>query len=62
MAMMAIAGRGRVIYLNARLHAIPGRSDVQVMGLTHHPGQVPQVVEQQLAYPLTTAMLAVPKT
>lgn len=41
--------------------AIPDLSDVQVIIKTRYPGQAPQVVEDQVTYPLTTAMLAVPK-
>ena len=41
--------------------AIPDLSDVQVIIKTSFPGQAPQVVEDQVTYPLTTAMLAVPK-
>ncbi len=40
--------------------AIPDLSDVQVIVRTPYPGQAPQVVEDQVTYPLTTAMLAVP--
>ncbi len=40
--------------------AIPDLSDVQVIIKTDFPGQTPQVVEDQVTYPLTTAMLAVP--
>ncbi len=40
--------------------AIPDLSDVQVIIRTNYPGQAPQVVEDQVTYPLTTAMLAVP--
>lgn len=43
------------------LDAIPDLSDVQVIIKTSYPGQAPQVVEEQVTYPLTTAMLAVPK-
>jgi copper/silver efflux system protein len=43
------------------LDAIPDLSDVQVIVFTKYPGQAPQVVEDQVTYPLTTAMLAVPK-
>ncbi len=46
---------------NTPLDAIPDLSDVQVIVLTEYPGQAPQVVEDQVTYPLTTAMLAVPK-
>jgi Cu(I)/Ag(I) efflux system membrane protein CusA/SilA len=42
------------------LDAIPDLSDVQVIVYTKYPGQAPQVVEDQITYPLTTAMLAVP--
>ncbi|MBU1001775.1 MAG: CusA/CzcA family heavy metal efflux RND transporter [Proteobacteria bacterium] len=42
------------------LDAIPDLSDVQVIVFTEFPGQAPQVVEDQITYPLTTAMLAVP--
>ncbi|MFH2035271.1 MAG: CusA/CzcA family heavy metal efflux RND transporter [Candidatus Zixiibacteriota bacterium] len=41
--------------------AIPDLSDVQVIIQTKYPGQPPQVVEDQVTYPLSTAMLAVPK-
>lgn len=40
--------------------AIPDLSDVQVIIKTHYAGQAPQVVEDQVTYPLTTAMLSVP--
>ena len=42
------------------IDAIPDLSDVQVIIKTTYPGQVPQVVEDQVTYPLTTAMLSVP--
>ena len=42
------------------IDALPDLSDVQVIIKTHYPGQAPQVVEDQVTYPLTTAMLAVP--
>ena len=42
------------------LDAIPDLSDVQVIVFTEFPGQAPQVVEDQVTYPLTTAMLGVP--
>ena len=44
------------------LDAIPDLSDVQVIVFTEYEGQAPQVVEDQVTYPLTTAMLSVPKT
>jgi len=42
------------------LDAIPDLSDVQVIIFTEYPGQAPQVVEDQITYPLTTSMLSVP--
>jgi Cu(I)/Ag(I) efflux system membrane protein CusA/SilA len=44
----------------APLDAIPDLSDVQVIVFTEYPGQAPQVVEDQVTYPITTQMLAVP--
>ena len=44
------------------LDAIPDLSDVQVIVYTEYPGQAPQVVEDQVTYPLTTAMLSVPRS
>jgi len=44
------------------LDALPDLSDVQVIIYTESPGQAPQVVEDQVTYPLTTAMLSVPKS
>jgi Cu(I)/Ag(I) efflux system membrane protein CusA/SilA len=44
------------------LDAVPDLSDVQVIVYTEYPGQAPQVVEDQVTYPLTTAMLSVPKS
>ena len=45
---------------NTPVDAIPDLSDVQVIIFTEYPGQAPQVVEDQVTYPLTTAMLSVP--
>jgi Cu/Ag efflux pump CusA len=42
------------------LDAIPDLSDTQVIVYTEYPGQAPQVIEDQVTYPLTTAMLTVP--
>ena len=44
------------------LDALPDLSDVQVIVYTEFPGQAPQVVEDQVTYPLTTSMLSVPKS
>ncbi len=47
-------------YRNVRLDAIPDLSDVQVIVTTEYPGQNPQVVDDQITYPLSSALLAVP--
>ena len=57
-AVVIVAGIFAV--LTTPLDAIPDLSDVQVIILTEYPGQAPQVVEDQVTYPLTTAMLSVP--
>lgn len=44
------------------LDAIPDLSDTQVIVYTEHPGQAPQVVEDQVTYPLSTSMLSVPRS
>jgi len=44
------------------LDALPDLSDAQVIVYTEYPGQAPQVVEDQVTYPLTTAMLSVPRS
>ena len=51
---------GSYALLKTPLDAIPDLSDVQVIIFTEFPGQAPQVVEDQVTYPLTTTMLAVP--
>ena len=61
-ATVIIALVGLFAYKNAPLDAIPDLSDVQVIIFTEYPGQSPQVVEDQVTYPLTTSMLAVPRT
>ena len=57
-------GRRRGIYAlrTLPLDAIPDLSDVQVIVFTDYPGQAPQVVEDQVTYPLTTSMLTVPRS
>jgi Cu(I)/Ag(I) efflux system membrane protein CusA/SilA len=47
---------------NSALDAIPDLSDTQVIVYTEYKGQAPQVIEDQVTYPLTTAMLTVPKS
>ncbi|WP_215396700.1 efflux RND transporter permease subunit [Rheinheimera oceanensis] len=44
-----------------KLDALPDLSDVQVIIKTNYPGQTPQTIEQQISYPLSSALLAVPK-
>ena len=57
-AFVALAG---IYALRAMpLDALPDLSDVQVIVFTDYPGQAPQVVEDQVTYPITTRMLAVP--
>ncbi len=48
--------------INTPIDALPDLSDVQVIVYTEYPGQAPQVVEDQVTYPLTTAMLSVPRS
>ncbi|MCK5745263.1 MAG: efflux RND transporter permease subunit, partial [Oricola sp.] len=55
-----LAVAGVVSLRSTPLDAIPDLSDVQVIIKTSYPGQAPQVVEDQVTYPLATAMLAVP--
>ncbi len=74
-ALIALAVRHRVLVLlvtallvalglwstrTIRLDAIPDLSDVQVIVVTEFPGQNPQVIDDQVTYPLASAMLAVP--
>ena len=55
-----LIGWGAFAVKNTPIDAIPDLSDVQVIIKTSYPGQAPQVVEDQVTYPLTTAMLSVP--
>ena len=55
-------GAGIYAVRNIPLDAIPDLSDTQVIVYTEYPGQAPQVVEDQVTYPLTTAMISVPKS
>ncbi len=57
-----IVAVGVYAVIRTPLDAIPDLSDVQVIIYTEYPGQAPQVVEDQITYPLSTAMLAVPKS
>ena len=60
-ATLIIVAAGIWALRSIPLDAIPDLSDVQVIVFTEYPGQAPQVVEDQVTYPLTTAMLSVPK-
>ncbi len=62
LATAFIIGAGIYAVIRTPLDAIPDLSDVQVIIYTEYPGQAPQVVEDQVTYPLSTAMLAVPKS
>ncbi|MFN3625334.1 MAG: efflux RND transporter permease subunit [Hyphomicrobium sp.] len=55
-------GAGIYAIKNVPLDAIPDLSDTQVIIYTEAPGQAPQVIEDQITYPLTTAMLSVPRS
>src|SRR5437016_14346884 len=59
-AFIIVAGAYAV--LRTPLDAIPDLSDPQVIVYTEYAGQAPQVVEDQVTYPLTTALLAVPRS
>jgi len=61
-ATLLISFAGWQAMKSTPLDAIPDLSDVQVIIFSGFPGQAPQVVEDQVTYPLTTAMLSVPKT
>ncbi len=58
-AVLVVAAGIRAVQ-QTPVDAIPDLSDVQVIVFTPHPGQAPQVVEDQVTYPLTTALLSVP--
>ena len=60
LATLFVVAAGIYALKNTPVDAIPDLSDVQVIIKTHYPGQAPQVVEDQVTYPLTTAMLSVP--
>ncbi len=60
LASVLLAGWGAWALQRTALDAIPDLSDVQVIIRTSFPGQAPQIVENQVTYPLTTQMLSVP--
>ncbi len=62
LATLFVVVGGVYAVLKTPLDALPDLSDVQVIVYTEYPGQAPQVVEDQVTYPLTTSMLSVPKS
>src|SRR5712692_9469950 len=62
MATVFAIAAGVYAVIKTPLDAIPDLSDPQVIVYTEYPGQAPQVVEDQVTYPLTTALLAVPRS
>ena len=60
LATVLLVGVGLYSVKQTPVDAIPDLSDVQVIIKTNYPGQAPQVVQDQVTYPLTTAMLSVP--
>ncbi|WP_283709508.1 efflux RND transporter permease subunit [Pseudoalteromonas prydzensis] len=60
LATLILIGGGLFSIKNTPIDALPDLSDVQVIIKTNYPGQAPQVVQDQVTYPLTTAMLSVP--
>ncbi len=62
LATAFIAAGGLYALSRVPLDAIPDLSDVQVVIYTEYPGQAPQVVEDQVTFPLTTSMLSVPNS
>jgi len=60
LATLLLLAWGTWSALNTPIDALPDLSDVQVIIRTSFPGQAPQIVENQVTYPLTTTMLSVP--
>ena len=60
MAALALLVSGIIAVRATPVDALPDLSDVQVIIRTSYPGQAPQIVENQVTYPLTTTMLSVP--
>jgi copper/silver efflux system protein len=60
LSTLMLTGWGLWALSTTALDAIPDLSDVQVIIRTTYPGQAPQIVENQITYPLTTTMLSVP--
>ncbi|MEO8311903.1 MAG: CusA/CzcA family heavy metal efflux RND transporter [Caldimonas sp.] len=62
LATLFVVIGGVYAVMKTPLDALPDLSDVQVIVYTEYPGQAPQVVEDQVTYPLTSALLGVPKS
>jgi len=62
LATLFVTLAGVYAVIKTPIDALPDLSDVQVIVYTEYPGQAPQVVEDQVTYPLTSAMLSVPKS
>ena len=60
LAALALLVAGGLALRSTPVDALPDLSDVQVVIRTTYPGQAPQIVENQVTYPLTTTMLSVP--
>lgn len=60
MGVIFLSVWGSWTIINTPVDALPDLSDVQVIVKTSYPGQAPQIVENQVTYPLTTTMLSVP--
>ncbi|MGE0774759.1 MAG: efflux RND transporter permease subunit, partial [Sphingomonadaceae bacterium] len=60
MGVLALVGAGIWAVRSTPIDALPDLSDTQVIIRTSYPGQAPQIVENQVTYPLTTTMLSVP--
>lgn len=60
MGALCLSIWGTWTIINTPVDALPDLSDVQVIIKTSYPGQAPQIVENQVTYPLTTTMLSVP--
>ena len=61
LATFFVSAAGLYALVKTPVDALPDLSDVQVIVFAEYPGQAPQVVEDQVTYPLTTALLAVPR-
>ena len=59
-ATLILVAAGLWSLVRTPLDALPDLSDVQVIIRTNYPGQAPQIVENQITYPLTTTMMSVP--